>query len=72
MERKSIEFRRKEILGKLRAAAVGDRPVIWIPHSMGGIVKKKMLLQASWRPEMSTVINNTRNNFIVSHITDPI
>ncbi|KAK7809416.1 hypothetical protein U0070_015012 [Myodes glareolus] len=36
MERKSIAFRSNELLSKLRAAGVGDRPMIWISHSMGG------------------------------------
>ncbi|XP_003792455.1 protein SERAC1 isoform X1 [Otolemur garnettii] len=60
MERKSIAFRSSEILRKLRAAGVGDRPMIWVSHSMGGLLVKKMLLEASQKPEMSTVINNTR------------
>ncbi|XP_033619188.1 protein SERAC1 isoform X2 [Fukomys damarensis] len=60
MERKSIAFRSNELLRKLRAAGVGDRPIIWISHSMGGLLVKKMLLEASKKPEMSTVIKNTR------------
>ncbi|XP_021793398.1 protein SERAC1 isoform X2 [Papio anubis] len=60
MERKSIAFRSNELLRKLRAAGVGDRPVVWISHSMGGLLVKKMLLEASKKPEMSAVINNTR------------
>ncbi|XP_016056176.1 PREDICTED: protein SERAC1 isoform X1 [Miniopterus natalensis] len=59
-ERKSIAFRSNELLQKLRAAGVGDRPMIWVSHSMGGLLVKKMLLEASQKPEMSTVINNTR------------
>lgn len=34
--RKTIAFRSNELLRKLRAAGVGDRPMIWISHSMGG------------------------------------
>ncbi|XP_008837677.1 protein SERAC1 isoform X6 [Nannospalax galili] len=59
-ERKSIAFRSNELLRKLRAAGVGDRPVIWIAHSMGGLLVKKMLLEASKKPELSTIVNNTR------------
>ncbi|XP_076782814.1 protein SERAC1 isoform X1 [Arvicanthis niloticus] len=60
MERKSIAFRSNELLNKLRAAGVGDRPMIWISHSMGGLLVKKMLLEASKKPELSAIINNTR------------
>ncbi|XP_059885690.1 protein SERAC1 isoform X1 [Delphinus delphis] len=60
MERKSIAFRSNELLRKLRAAGVGDRPMIWVSHSMGGLLVKKMLLEASKKPEMSAIINNTR------------
>ncbi|XP_023613964.1 protein SERAC1 isoform X4 [Myotis lucifugus] len=59
-ERKSIAFRSNELLQKLRAAGVGDRPMVWVSHSMGGLLVKKMLLEASQNPEMSTVIDNTR------------
>ncbi|XP_005065973.2 protein SERAC1 isoform X2 [Mesocricetus auratus] len=66
MERKSIAFRSNELLSKLRAAGVGDRPVIWISHSMGGLLVKKMLLEASRNPELSTIINNTRGMIFYS------
>ncbi|XP_038621649.1 protein SERAC1 [Tachyglossus aculeatus] len=58
--RKSIAYRSNELLNKLKAAGVGDRPVIWISHSMGGLLVKKMLVEASKNPEMNPLINNTR------------
>ncbi|XP_003419248.1 protein SERAC1 [Loxodonta africana] len=66
MERKSIAFRSSELLRKLRAAGVGDRPMIWVSHSMGGLLVKKMLVEASKKPEMSTLINNTRGMIFYS------
>ncbi|KAM9234810.1 protein SERAC1 isoform 1-T1 [Dugong dugon] len=66
MERKSIAFRSSELLRKLRAAGVGDRPMIWVSHSMGGLLVKKMLVEASKKTEMSTLINNTRGMIFYS------
>ncbi|XP_044531408.1 protein SERAC1 [Gracilinanus agilis] len=60
VERKSIAYRSDELLRKLRAAGVGDRPLIWVSHSMGGLLVKKMLVDASKKPELNTLINNTR------------
>lgn len=34
--RKSLAYRSGELLKKLKAAGVGDRPVVWVAHSMGG------------------------------------
>ncbi|XP_019268225.1 protein SERAC1 isoform X3 [Panthera pardus] len=53
MERKSIAFRSDELLRKLRAAGVGDRPVIWVSHSMGAsdlvyLTKRSGLQTQSW------------------------
>ncbi|XP_069090675.1 protein SERAC1 isoform X1 [Pleurodeles waltl] len=58
--RKSIPYRSNELLNKLKAAGVGERPVIWVSHSMGGLLVKKMLLDASRNPDMKDLVKNTR------------
>ncbi|GAB0186815.1 protein SERAC1 [Grus japonensis] len=58
--RKSIAYRSNELLNKLRAAGIGDRPLVWVSHSMGGLLVKKMLVDASKNPEMDKIVNNTR------------
>ncbi|KAM4680512.1 protein SERAC1 isoform 2-T2 [Amazona ochrocephala] len=58
--RKSIAYRSNELLDKLRAAGIGDRPLVWVSHSMGGLLVKKMLVDASKNPEMEKIVNNTR------------
>ncbi|KAF7254170.1 Protein SERAC1 [Varanus komodoensis] len=34
--RESLAYRSTELLKKLRAAGIGDRPLVWLSHSMGG------------------------------------
>ncbi|NWR85479.1 SRAC1 protein, partial [Furnarius figulus] len=58
--RKSIAYRSGELLDKLKAAGIGDRPLVWVSHSMGGLLVKKMLVDASKNPEMDKIVNNTR------------
>ncbi|KAM9435365.1 protein SERAC1 [Clarias gariepinus] len=59
-QRKSLAYRSGELLRKLKAAGVGDRPVVWVAHSMGGLLVKKMLLDASTDPELSSLLKNTK------------
>uniref|UniRef100_A0A7M4G2N2 Protein SERAC1 n=1 Tax=Crocodylus porosus TaxID=8502 RepID=A0A7M4G2N2_CROPO len=58
--RKSIAYRSNELIKKLRAAGIGERPLVWVSHSMGGLLVKKMLVDASKNPEMDKIVNNTR------------
>ncbi|KAI7799696.1 protein SERAC1 [Triplophysa rosa] len=59
-QRKSLAYRSQELLRKLKDAGVGDRPVVWVAHSMGGLLVKKMLLDASKDPDLSALIKNTK------------
>ncbi|XP_072541824.1 protein SERAC1 isoform X3 [Salminus brasiliensis] len=59
-QRKSLVYRSGELLKKLKAAGVGERPVVWVAHSMGGLLVKKMLLDASNDPELSPLVKNTK------------
>ncbi|XP_026531056.1 protein SERAC1 isoform X1 [Notechis scutatus] len=58
--RESLAYRSTELLKKLRAAGIGDRPLVWLSHSMGGLLVKKMLLDASMDPEMASIVDSTR------------
>uniref|UniRef100_A0A672FRH6 Protein SERAC1 n=1 Tax=Salarias fasciatus TaxID=181472 RepID=A0A672FRH6_SALFA len=59
-QRKSLAYRSQELLKKLKQAGVGERPVVWVAHSMGGLLVKKMLLDASGDPDMDGLLNNTK------------
>ncbi|KAL2082209.1 hypothetical protein ACEWY4_022027 [Coilia grayii] len=59
-QRKSLAYRSSELLKKLKAAGVGDRPVVWVAHSMGGLLVKKMLLDASRDPDLQPLLKNTK------------
>ncbi|KAG1964423.1 protein SERAC1 [Pimephales promelas] len=59
-QRKSLAYRSQELLRKLKDAGVGDRPVVWVAHSMGGLLVKKILLDASKDPDLSALFKNTK------------
>ncbi|XP_070781994.1 protein SERAC1 [Enoplosus armatus] len=59
-QRKSLAYRSQELLKKLKLAGVGERPVVWVAHSMGGLLVKKMLLDASEDPDMHGLLKNTK------------
>lgn len=49
------------VLTSLRQWNVGSRPVCFVTHSLGGLLAKKMLLQAAYhRPEYAEISDRTR------------
>lgn len=59
-QRKSLAYRSGELLKKLKQAGVGERPLVWVAHSMGGLLVKKMLLDAVEDPDMHALLKNTK------------
>lgn len=58
----TIEERSEDLLHKLRTAGVGKRPVVFVGHSMGGLLIKKMLVHAkdSEDEDMKQLAENTK------------
>lgn len=59
-ETQSLSYRSEEIRRKLRKAGVGKRPIIWIVHSMGGLLVKQLLLDAEKNDEFRRMCDNTK------------
>ncbi|KAK9310319.1 hypothetical protein QLX08_000325 [Tetragonisca angustula] len=52
--------RSKEYIKKLLIAGVGKRPTIWVCHSMGGLLVKKMLVDEWKTGDQNDICKNTR------------
>ncbi|XP_078587725.1 protein SERAC1-like [Branchiostoma floridae x Branchiostoma japonicum] len=59
-EKRSLANRSREILEKLKAAGVGTRPIIWVTHSMGGLLVKKMLTDSLQDSSFGDLADNTK------------
>ena len=57
-----LDERSEDILERLLAAGVGQRPVIFVGHSMGGLIIKKMLVAAqnSGNEAAEAIAKNTK------------
>ena len=60
--KRNLDERSEDMLTGLVQAGVGRRPIIFVGHSMGGLIIKKMLLlaQSSSEPSLNSVAENTK------------
>jgi len=62
-DQRTIEFRSKQMLQKIKMAGLGDRPIIWVSHSLGGLIVKYMLQHADQDTEsFGNIAKNTKGS----------
>ncbi|XP_049959620.1 protein SERAC1 isoform X2 [Schistocerca serialis cubense] len=69
----TLDDRSEEIMEKLKLAGVGQRPVIWVTHSMGGLLVKKILVRA-WESGDRNICYKTKGIafYSVPHLGSPL
>jgi len=69
-ERYSLDNQAKQIKEKLEKCNIGERPVIWVAHSMGGLIVKKLLMSSKF----SSIESSTEGIVFYStpHLGSPI
>lgn len=56
----NIKKRSEEFVTKLTTANVGQRPLVWVSHSMGGLLVKKMLVEEWKTGDKHGICKNTK------------
>ncbi|XP_057380018.1 protein SERAC1-like [Daphnia carinata] len=66
--RSTIAWRADQVLLSLKLAGIGRRPIVWIGHSMGGILLKQLLVNASKSSdcELQNLVKNTKALLMLS------
>ncbi|XP_054013372.1 protein SERAC1 [Hylaeus anthracinus] len=57
----TLSERSEEYSGKLVTAGIGMRPTVWVCHSMGGLLVKKMLVDEWKNGDKNNICKNTRS-----------
>jgi hypothetical protein len=56
----TIKRRSNELINQLDLANIGKKPIVWVCHSMGGLILKQMLINLANLPNGSKIIENTK------------
>jgi len=67
-ETSDLSYSSLEILKKLKQAKVGNRPTVFITHSLGGLITKQMMIDAKNNEEYSDILQNT---FFIAFYSTP-
>ncbi|XP_039283277.1 protein SERAC1-like isoform X2 [Nilaparvata lugens] len=69
-DKNDIQAIAENLLAQLIESGVGDRPIVWVAHSMGGLILKSMLLQA-WERNDTGMQNFHKNTKAIIFISTP-
>jgi len=73
-DKRTLEGRGRELFKKLQQAGVGSRPIIWVGHSMGGLLIKQMLSLCESDPDLRDLRPMTKGMvmYSVPHLGSPL
>ncbi|KAG5867655.1 hypothetical protein JTB14_034460 [Gonioctena quinquepunctata] len=58
----TLEERSDDLLKKLLDAGLGQKPIVWVTHSMGGLIVKNILCKATHPIALLTMTYTTKRN----------
>ncbi|KAK9508714.1 hypothetical protein O3M35_006206 [Rhynocoris fuscipes] len=61
-EKNKLRSKSEDFLQQLIAGGIGERPIVWISHSMGGILVKHMIVQAWKKRDLNKAYYNFLSN----------
>ena len=72
--KRSVDNQAEVIKQKLEACGVGERPIIWVAHSLGGLIAKRMLSLSNVKTDASNFLTSTKGLvfYSVPHLGSPI